>query len=117
MCAPPAPRSDEPDEEHLQTLTVRSKGQITISADARRKLGIDRGAHLLEIVVGDCLLYVPEHAAISQVLDSIRERFGRRDLTVEQLLADLAAHRPAVMQSFYPDIDFTEPADDREPSH
>ena len=109
-------RHRDAEDERLQTLTVSSKGQITISQDARRKLGIDQGTHLLEIVVGDCLLYVPEHAAISRIFESIDERLRRKDVTVDMLLADVEAHRSEVMREFYPDVDFGDQPESQEHS-
>ena len=95
-------RPHQPDDDRLQPLTVSSKGQITISADARRKLSIDKGTHLLEIVAGECLVYVPEHVYVNQLLANIRESLRRSNVTVEQLIADLEAHREEVLREFYP---------------
>ncbi|MBI3979734.1 MAG: AbrB/MazE/SpoVT family DNA-binding domain-containing protein [Chloroflexi bacterium] len=92
------------DDNHVQTLTVSSKGQITISADARRKLSIDKGTRLLEIVVGDCLMYVPEHAYVNQIFESLQERLRRASITTEDLLADMEAHKDDTFREFYPNL-------------
>ena len=91
-------------ERHVQMLTVSSKGQITISADARRTLSIDRGSRLLEIVVGDCLLYVPEDAYLSQILGSLDEAVRKADVTADDLLSDIEAHKDEVFREFYPGL-------------
>lgn len=90
--------------DHLQTLTVSSKGQITISVDARRRLSIDRGTHLLEIVVGDCLIYVPEHAYLNQLLANLRESLRRANVTTEDLLADMEEHQEETFRELYPSL-------------
>jgi len=91
-------------DDHLQTLTVSSKGQITISANARRKLSIDKGTHLLEIVVGDCLIYVPEHAYLSQLFANLQESLRRANVTTEDLLADLEEHKDELFRELYPTL-------------
>ncbi len=92
------------DRDHLQSLTVSSKGQITISADARKKLAIDRGTHLLEIVIGDCLLYVPEHTYLNQTLTSLQERLRRAEITADDIVADMEAHKEDTFRSLYPEL-------------
>ena len=91
-------------EHHVQMLTVSSKGQITISADARRTLSIDRGTRLLEIVVGDCLLYVPEDAYLSQILGSLDDSIRRAGVTAEDLLSDIEANRDEAFRELYPGL-------------
>lgn len=88
----------------VQSLTVSSKGQITISADARRRLSIEKGTHLLEIVVGDCLLYVPEDTYLSQLFAGFQESLRRADLTAADIAADIEAHKEEVFRSLYPEL-------------
>ena len=92
------------DRDHPQTLTVSSKGQITISANARHKLAIGKGTHLLEIVLGDCLLYVPEDAVLNQLMANLQESLRRADLTVDDILQDMEAHKEETFRSLYPDL-------------
>ncbi len=94
----------EANQDHLQTLTVSSKGQITISADARRRLSIDKGTHLLEIVVGDCLLYVPEHIYLNRIIDNLQASLQRVDLTTEDIVADIEVHKDDTFRSLYPEL-------------
>ncbi|MBI4320690.1 MAG: AbrB/MazE/SpoVT family DNA-binding domain-containing protein [Chloroflexi bacterium] len=96
----PAP----PKSEHLQTLTVSSKGQITISAAARRKLRLNRGTHLLEIVVGDSLMYVPEHVHLNQLFQSIQDSLRRNGVTAEDILADIEEHKEETFRDLYPKL-------------
>ncbi|TAK36196.1 MAG: hypothetical protein EPO21_03425 [Chloroflexota bacterium] len=91
-------------QDHPQTLTVSSKGQITISAAARHKLDIGKGTHLLEIVLGDCLLYIPEHEVVSQLMTQLQNRLRRADLTIDDILADIEAHKAETFRSLYPEL-------------
>lgn len=91
-------------EGHVQSRTVSSKGQITISADARRKLSIDEGDRLLEFVVGGYLMYVPEQIYLTRLFDSFQENLRRADLTTEQLLDDMEIHKDETFQELYPDL-------------
>ncbi|MBI2940957.1 MAG: AbrB/MazE/SpoVT family DNA-binding domain-containing protein [Chloroflexi bacterium] len=91
-------------DDHLQTLTVSSKGQITIPADTRQKLKIDKGTRLLEIVVGECLMYVPEHAYLNQLFESLSESLRRANVTTEDLLADIEEHKGETFRELYPNL-------------
>ncbi|MBI2863015.1 MAG: AbrB/MazE/SpoVT family DNA-binding domain-containing protein [Chloroflexi bacterium] len=88
----------------VQSLTVSSKGQITISADARRRLSIRKGTHLLEVVVGDCLLYVPEDTYLSQILATFQDGLKRTHLTAEEIAGDIESHKGELFQSLYPEL-------------
>lgn len=91
-------------EDNVQTRTVSSKGQLTISAEARRKLSIVEGDHLLELVVGGFLMYVPEQVYLTKLFDSFQESLQRADLTTEDLLSDMETHKDETFRELYPNI-------------
>ncbi|MBI4491249.1 MAG: AbrB/MazE/SpoVT family DNA-binding domain-containing protein [Chloroflexi bacterium] len=92
------------DGGNVQSRTVSSKGQLTISAEARRKLSIAEGDHLLEVVVGGFLIYVPEQVYLTRLLDAFQESLQRADLTAEALLNDMEAHKEETFQELYPNL-------------
>lgn len=91
-------------EANVQSRTVSSKGQLTISAEARRKLSIAEGDHLLEVVVGGFLIYVPEQLSLARLLDAFQESLKRADLATEALLNDMEAHKEETFQELYPNL-------------
>jgi len=94
----------ETDESNVQSRTVSSKGQLTISSEARRKLSIDEGDRLLELVVGGFLMYVPEQVYLTRLFDAFQDSLRRTDLTTEDLLNDMEAHREETFQELYPNL-------------
>jgi bifunctional DNA-binding transcriptional regulator/antitoxin component of YhaV-PrlF toxin-antitoxin module len=60
-------------ESNIRSITVTSKGQVTLSASARKHLGIEQGTTLIEIVVGNCLVLLPQNS-IMQRWEALRAR-------------------------------------------
>jgi AbrB family looped-hinge helix DNA binding protein len=54
-------------ESNIRRLTVTGKGQITLSAAARKRLGIEQGTTLIEVVVGNCLVLLPQNTIMHQL--------------------------------------------------
>jgi len=86
----------------IQTLTVSERGQIAISAKARRTLGIDKGSKLIEMVIGKHIVLVPEDAAIEDLLDVFHAQLRTAGVTAESLMADIEAHKDETFRKRYP---------------
>lgn len=56
-----------PDLSSIRSLTVTSKGQVTLSSTARKHLGIEQGTGLIEVIVGDCLVLLLESTVIERI--------------------------------------------------
>ena len=60
--------------DRVKTITMTSKGQVTLSSAARKQLGLEKGATLMEVVVGNCVILMPQN----EVADQIRRRARKR---------------------------------------
>ena len=69
----------------LRSVTLSSKGQITLSRNARKQLGVEKGATLMELVVGNCVIYLPEDRILSEAMKGAREALARTGVTVNEL--------------------------------
>ena len=75
------------------TRTVDGAGQISISGEARAELGLVAGTRLMELVVDGMLLYVPVGAEIMDAFDDLERLAAERNVTAEDLIADLERDR------------------------
>ncbi len=67
-------------------IRVQEKGQVTLPAELRRKLGIKKG-DLVAVEESDGKLLITPHEVIAnQALDAIGEALRRQGLTLEDLI-------------------------------
>jgi len=54
-------------QTELSSLKISAKGQVTISARARRQLGLTPDTSLLEVVVNRCLVLIPQGEVLPDI--------------------------------------------------
>jgi bifunctional DNA-binding transcriptional regulator/antitoxin component of YhaV-PrlF toxin-antitoxin module len=69
----------------VRSVTLSSKGQITLSSNARKQLGLEKGTTIMELVVGNCVILLPENRILSEAMKGAREALSRAGVTVEEL--------------------------------
>ena len=72
----------------MRSLTITSKGQVTISARARKLLGLDKGDHLIELVIGNCVILMPENRVLNEATRQAHKALNIAGVTVEELLKE-----------------------------
>lgn len=70
----------------IKLVRVQEKGQITLPADIRRKLGIKKGALVAVTETPDGLLITPQEVVAIKALDRIGELLREKGLTLEELI-------------------------------
>jgi AbrB family looped-hinge helix DNA binding protein len=65
---------------------VQEKGQITIPAEIRRKLGLKKGDLVAFVETEQGVLISPQEVIAMEALDRIGEILREKGLTVEQLM-------------------------------
>lgn len=70
----------------IKLVRVQEKGQITLPADIRRKLGIKKGALVAVTETPDGLLITPQEVVAIKELDRIGELLREKGLTLEELI-------------------------------
>jgi bifunctional DNA-binding transcriptional regulator/antitoxin component of YhaV-PrlF toxin-antitoxin module len=83
---------------------MTSKGQVTISSRARKALGLDKGDTLIEMVVGTCIVLLPEDQILSETARKAQEAIKRASVTAEEIVQEADRLREARMAERYPDL-------------
>jgi bifunctional DNA-binding transcriptional regulator/antitoxin component of YhaV-PrlF toxin-antitoxin module len=91
-------------ESNIRSLTVTSKGQVTLSASARKRLGIEQGTTLVEVVVGNCLVLLPQNTIMHQLRTEAAEAIRRAGVTPEDIIAEADRLREERLSERYPGI-------------
>lgn len=85
-----------------RSVTLSSKGQVTISARARKLLGVDRGDTLIEVVVGKCVILMPVDRILAETQRRAAQALKQAGVTVEQLKLEADKKRAARVTKRYP---------------
>jgi len=88
----------------LRSLTMTSKGQVTISAKARKELGLDQGDTLIEMVVGNCIVLLPQNQILAETARKAQEAIKHAGVTAEEIIHEADRLREARMAERHPDI-------------
>jgi bifunctional DNA-binding transcriptional regulator/antitoxin component of YhaV-PrlF toxin-antitoxin module len=88
----------------LRSLTMTSKGQVTISARARKSLGLDQGDTLIEIMVGNCIVLLPQNQILAETARQAQEAIKRAGVTAEEIIQEAARAREELVAEQYPDL-------------
>src|ERR1035438_4483779 len=90
--------------EYVANSRIGEKGQFTIPKQYRDELGLDAGASLAVLRVGDGLMLIPEQNRFRILCESIASVLERRNLTPADLLDTLPAARQRVFARRYPEL-------------
>jgi bifunctional DNA-binding transcriptional regulator/antitoxin component of YhaV-PrlF toxin-antitoxin module len=91
-------------ESKLRSLTMTSKGQITISSKARKALGLDKGDCLIELVVGNCIVLLPESQILAETTKKAQEAIKQAGVTAEEIIQEAARQRENRVAERYPEL-------------
>jgi bifunctional DNA-binding transcriptional regulator/antitoxin component of YhaV-PrlF toxin-antitoxin module len=76
-------------------VQLRERGQLTIPAVPRREMGLEDGDVFTLTRVGDTLVATRRRLVSAGVAEAIQALMQERDLTLDDLLADLEKQREA----------------------
>jgi len=88
----------------LRSVTLSSKGQVTLSSRARQQLGIAPGATLMEIVVGNCVILMPENRLLSDAMKLAQQSLQESGVSMEELNAEIERLKAERFAKEYPDL-------------
>jgi bifunctional DNA-binding transcriptional regulator/antitoxin component of YhaV-PrlF toxin-antitoxin module len=91
-------------ETKLRSLTMTSKGQITISARARKMLGLDQGDTLIEMVLGNCIVLLPQNQILAETARKAQEAIKHAGVTAEEIIHEAERLREARTAQRYPGL-------------
>lgn len=88
----------------LSTCKMSSKGQITISSNARKQLGLKPEARLLEVVVNNCILFIPQDEVLHDIMKKAHDNLQAAGITADQLVTGVGKRREARVKQKYPKL-------------
>jgi len=91
-------------KDRLKTRTMTSKGQLTMSVEARNRFHLREGSNLIEIILDNGVLYVPQDEIIEGIAKRAKKTAERYGLTAEDLQASLSEDREKQFKEVYPEL-------------
>ncbi|HEY9869251.1 MAG TPA: AbrB/MazE/SpoVT family DNA-binding domain-containing protein [Candidatus Obscuribacterales bacterium] len=88
----------------LNTVKMSSKGQITISSSARKQLGLGPESQLVEVVINNCLLLIPQNQALADIAKKAKDGLLKLGLTPEELRAGVEERQRELIKERYPGL-------------
>jgi bifunctional DNA-binding transcriptional regulator/antitoxin component of YhaV-PrlF toxin-antitoxin module len=88
----------------IKSVTMTSKGQVTLSSKIRKKLGFLRGATFIEVLIGNCVLLVPEDRVLSGIMARAQEALKDAGVTAKELLAEVEKVKVERFTKKYPKL-------------
>lgn len=82
-------------------VRVQEKGQVTLPAEIRRKLGLKKGDLVAVTETDDGLLITPQQALANQALDRIGAVLREQGLTLEELIESGREIRGSIIKEKY----------------
>jgi len=83
------------------TIRIGAKGQFTVPKQFRRELGLEAGAPLALIRLGDGLILLPEQQRFEQLCAQVSANLTAVSVTPEELLATLPEARERIYARRY----------------
>jgi AbrB family looped-hinge helix DNA binding protein len=90
--------------EYVANSRIGEKGQLTIPKQYRDELGLDAGASVAVLRIGEGLMLIPEQNRFRILCESIASVFERRHVTPTDLLDTLPEARERVIARRYPEL-------------
>lgn len=94
----------EPLVEYLTTARLGEKGQMTVPKEYREALGLETGAPVTVLRVGDGLILMPEQARFQHLCDALASAFEGVAVTEAALQSTLDESRRQVVRRRYPNL-------------
>lgn len=90
--------------EYVAHTRMGEKGQLTIPKQYRKDLGLETGAPIAVLRLGEGLILVPEQNRFRLLCESITAALERYQLTATDLLDTLPEARERVFARRYPEV-------------
>jgi len=85
----------------LKLSVVQAKGQITIPAEIRKKLGLKRGDRVTFVETEKGVLINPQEAVALSALDRIGEVVRKREVSLQELIESGREIRSQLLEEEY----------------
>jgi len=90
--------------EKVKCVTVSTKGQITLSSHTRKQLGLEKGSTLMEIVVGNCIILMPQNQVLEQVRRRAQAALQKSGVSMDEINVEVERLKAERFTELYPDL-------------
>jgi bifunctional DNA-binding transcriptional regulator/antitoxin component of YhaV-PrlF toxin-antitoxin module len=90
--------------DKVKSVSVSSKGQITLSSHARKQLGLEQGSTLMEVVVGNCVILMPQNQVLDQIRYRAQQALLQAGVSVSDINAEVEQLKEQRLNEKYPDL-------------
>lgn len=87
--------------ERKNLVRVQEKGQVTLPAEVRKRLGLKKGDLVAVVATPHGILITPQEVVASQALDRIAELLQEKGVSLEELIDSGRAIRGELVQQMY----------------
>ncbi len=91
-------------DTELNSIKLSPKGQVTISSHARKQLGLKPETRLLEVVINNCLVLIPQDEVLSEILKKAQEGIQKAGINAVKLKASISKRRTKNLSKHYPEL-------------
>jgi AbrB family looped-hinge helix DNA binding protein len=85
----------------VKLVRVQEKGQVTLPADMRRRLGLEKGDLVAVVETPDGVLITPQEVVATRSLDRIGEILREQGLSLEELIEAGRPERDELLREQY----------------
>jgi AbrB family looped-hinge helix DNA binding protein len=85
----------------MRLVRVQEKGQVTIPAEARKRLGLKKGDLVAVTETPEGLLITPQEIVATKALDRIGELLREKGITLEEMIASGRHERTHLIEEMY----------------
>ncbi len=96
--------SIQPQVEYVAHTRIGEKGQLTIPKQYRDELGLDTGAPVAVLRIGEGLMLIPEQNRFRILCESIASVLEHRQISPADLVETLPEARQRVFARRYPEL-------------
>lgn len=82
---------------------MQAKGQVTIPASMRRRLGLKTGALVTFVETDEGILLRPQEIIATEALDAIGKALAEQGVSLDDLIASGSRERAEIAQERYPE--------------
>jgi AbrB family looped-hinge helix DNA binding protein len=91
-------------KRYVRNTRIGEKGQLTIPKQYRYEMGLDAGAPVAVLRIGECLMLIPEQNRFRLLCESLASVLQQRRIAPAELLGTLPEARQRVFARRYPEL-------------